>query len=183
MVKLFHRKMQKSHSKNASSADYQQERPGIENWIVGFTDGEGCFSVSLIKNKTTTIGWQVFPEFVITQGERSVSALQIFQGYFKCGKIFVNKRHDNHTENLYRFCVRSVKDLHEKIIPFFEEHPLKTAKQKDFQIFSEIIEMMVKGKHLSLVGMKEIALKIEKMNRKKPSRFLESSETIRQTLK
>ena len=55
-------------SKNVSSADNQQERLKIENWILGFTDGEGCFSVSLLKNKTSKLDWQVFPEFVITQG-------------------------------------------------------------------------------------------------------------------
>ena len=46
-------------SENASSADNQQERPNIEGWIVGFTDGEGCFSVSIVKNKSMTLGWQV----------------------------------------------------------------------------------------------------------------------------
>src|SRR6059058_6284304 len=33
-------------------------------WIVGFVDGEGCFSVTIQKTTTAT-GWQVFPEFVV----------------------------------------------------------------------------------------------------------------------
>ena len=40
--------------------------------------------------------------------------------------------------------------------------------------------MMLKKEHLSIKGMKKIAKKIELMNRKKQSRFLESSETTRQ---
>ncbi len=156
-----------------------QERSENDQWIVGFTDGEGCFSVSIFKNKTTKLGWQVFPEFVITQGEKSLSALKIFEKHFGCGKIFKNKRYDNHHEHLYRYCVRTQDDLVSKIIPFFEKHHLKTAKQKDFELFAEIGSMMRAKDHLSMKGLAKIAKVIEKMNRKKASNFLKSSEAIR----
>src|SRR3989344_6509065 len=157
----------------------QQERRKIEQWIVGFTDGEGCFSVSFIRNATTKFGWQIFPEFVITQGEKSLSALKIFEKYFNCGKIFINKRYDNHNEHLYRFCVRSQTDLSKVIIPFFRKNKLRTAKQKDFLIFAKIISEMNKKQHYSQKGMKKIACLVENMNRKKKSRFFESSDTKR----
>jgi hypothetical protein len=157
----------------------QQERLRIEGWIVGFTDGEGCFSVSIFRNNTSKFGWQVFPEFVITQGKKSLSALELFETFFGCGKVFVNKRYDNHHEHLYRYCVRSVTDLRAKIIPFFRKNPLKTAKQRDFEFFVEVVEMLHKKEHLTEFGLKKIARKIEMMNRKKASKFLESSETKR----
>ena len=166
-------------SKKAASADNQQERVKMIGWIVGYVDGEGCFSVSLFRNKTTKFGWQVFPEFVVTQGEKSKKSLEILIKFFKCGKVFVNKRYDNHNENLYRYCVRSKKDLIETIIPFFEKNQLKTAKKEDFKIFAKIIETMNKNEHSKLKGMKKIAKMIEKMNHKKSSKFLESSETKR----
>src|SRR3989344_1804383 len=100
----------------------QQERLRI-------TDGEGCFSISMFRNSTTKFGWQVFPEFVITQGEKSLPALKLFQTFFRCGNVFVNKRYDNHHEHLYRYCVRSLVDLHSIVIPFFKKHSLRTAKQ------------------------------------------------------
>ena len=157
----------------------QQERLGIEEWIVGFTDGEGCFSVSIFRNVTTKLGWQVFPEFVVTQGEKSLSALEIFLRYFGCGKIFVNTRYDNHNEHLYRYCVRSLKELNEAIVPFFQKHQLRTAKGKDFRLFVGIIEMMKGKKHLTPQGIRSIARKIELMNRQVPSQFLKSSVTRR----
>jgi len=157
----------------------QQERLRIEGWIVGFTDGEGCFSVSIFRNATTKAGWQVFPEFVITQGMKSLSALKLLESFFGCGRVFVNKRYDNHHEHIYRYCVRSVEDLHGKIIPFFRKHPLQTAKQNDFELFVQIIELLIKKEHLKESGMKKIAQMIQKMNRKVPSQFLESSETKR----
>ena len=170
MVQLFH--MELIHSNNVSSADNQQERLKIESWIVGFTDGEGCFSVIILKNKTSKNGWQVLPEFVITQGKKSLPALEICKQYFKCGKIFVNTR----------YCVRSIFELHQRIIPFFKEHQLRTHKRNDFEIFSKIVDSMSNRKHLTEEGFIEIAELIQTMNRKKRSRFLESSETKRQTL-
>jgi hypothetical protein len=97
-------------SNNASSADNQQERLKMSNWILGFVDGEGCFSVSIFKNRTSKSGFQVMPEFVVTQGQKSLSVLQEIKDFFQCGSIFVNRRHDNHKENIYRFCVRSLTD-------------------------------------------------------------------------
>lgn len=159
--------------------DNQQERLKTIGWIVGYVDGEGCFSVSMIRNKKTRYGWQVFPEFVVTQGERSLDSLNLIQNFFGCGRVSVNRRHDNHRENLYRYCIRSIKDLNEKVIPFFKENKLKTEKKKDFEIFARIIRLMLKQEHFEFKGLEKIASLIEKMNRKKPSRFLESSETIR----
>lgn len=167
-------------SEKTFSADNQQERPEIIGWIVGFTDGEGCFSVSIIKNSTTKAGWQVFPEFVITQGEKSINALKYIQKYFSCGNIYVNTRKDNHKENLYRYCVRSVSDLTKYIIPFFQKHKLQTAKKFDFEKFVTIVEMFHEKEHLTESGMIKIAKIIEQMNRKVPARFLESSEIKRQ---
>ncbi len=166
-------------SKKGINADDQQERLKIIGWIVGYVDGEGCFSVSLFRNKTTKFGWQVFPEFVVTQGEKSKKSLEILRKFFKCGKIYVNKRWDNHNENIYRYCVRAKKDLTEIIIPFFKENQLKTIKREDFIIFSKIVRMMNQNLHAKFMGIKKIAKLIEKMNHKKSSLFLESSETKR----
>ena len=135
-------------SEKVISTNNQQERLKFAYWIVGFTDGEGTFSVSKIKNSTTKSGYQIFPEFVITQGAKSLRALERIKTFLRCGKVYINKRYDNHHENIFRYCVRSRKDLTEKIIPFFKEYRLKTAKLKDFQKFCRIIEAMNQGKHL-----------------------------------
>ena len=157
----------------------QQERSDIASWIVGFTDGEGCFSVSMFQNKTTKFGWQVFPEFVITQGMKSLPALEVFRQYFQCGKIYINKRYDNHHEHLYRYCVRMIEDLSARVIPFFRTHNLYTAKQDDFEIFAEIVQMLLTKTHHTQDGLRFIATRIQAMNRKKPSVYLKSLETKR----
>jgi len=165
-------------SKNQRGADNQQEK--TIGWIVGFVDGEGTFAVSINRNPTTRSGWQIFPEFVITQGEKSLAALQEIQAFFECGKLYVNRRYDNHKENLFRYCVRSLKDLRTKIIPFFQTHALRTAKKEDFMKFVQILALMEQEAHLTRDGEEKIARTIQTMNRKQPSRYLLSSETIRQ---
>jgi len=178
-LSILHYSPLKKGSKNMLGADNQQERLKTVGWIVGFVDGEGCFSVT-IQKATTATGWQVFPEFVVTQGERSLQALHDLKEFFECGKVFINRRYDNHREHLYRFCVRSIADLKEKIVPFFQENQLRTAKRDDFQKFTRVLELIGERKHLNSDGIMEIAGIAETMNRKKPSRFLESSETTRQ---
>ncbi len=122
------------HSENDTSRDNQQERLDPW-WIVGFVDGEGCFSVSKFKNKTCKTGYQTLFEFVITQGERSKEALEAIKDYFDCGNIYINRRYDNHNYNLLRYCVRKQSDLKEIIVPFFRKHKLKTTKQQQFENF------------------------------------------------
>jgi len=170
-------------SDNVSSADNQQERLRLEGWINGFVDGEGCFTISIIRNRsvTTRESWQVFPEFVVSQGEKSRTALEKIKKFFKCGYINLNTRRDNHHEQMLKYCVRAINDLNLKIIPFFEQNKLKTYKQKDFQVFRRIIKMMISKKHLSEKGLNRIRSLLQTMNRRKYKSVLESSETIRRT--
>src|SRR5262249_4181460 len=158
----------------------QQERLKTVGWVVGFVDGEGCFPVSIQRCRVVKLGWQVFPEFVVTQGAKSQSALQILQQFFGCGHIFINRRRDNHKEPLYRYCVRSAQDLRKVIVPFFRDNPLRTAKRESFEVFVEVLEMMDQGLHLTVDGLMQIARQAQRINRQKKPLFLESSETVRQ---
>ena len=164
---------------NVSSAVNQQERLKIVGWIVGFVDGEGCFCVSINRNPTSKTGWQVFPEFIVTQGAKSKDVLHLFKQFFDCGQVYINKRFDNHNEDLYRYCVRSITDLREKIIPFFKRYKLKTQKAENFEIFCQVMELIEEREHLKTSGLVKIAKLVMKMNRKVKPKFLESSETIR----
>ena len=152
-----------------TSADNQQERLKFIGWIVGFVDGEGCFTISFFKHPKLQLRlkYEVFPEFVITQGMKSKQALKKIQKFLGCGKIYLNKRHDNHHEHLLKYVVRNREDLLTKIIPFFEQNPLQSAKKKDFQIFAKIVRMMWKRKHLTKQGLEKIRLMVRKMNTRK----------------
>jgi len=166
-------------SDNPSGAGNQQERPGIEQWVVGFVDGEGCFSIAVVRNSGCLLGWQVQHEFSVTQAASSRSALEVLRTVFRCGHIIENHRTDNHRETLLRFSVKRRSDLVNTVIPFFEEYPLRTAKQLDFERFAQTIALMGDGPHLTEDGLRRIAALTEQMNRRQRSRYLESSEAIR----
>ena len=167
-------------SENPISADNQQERPDLEQWVVGFVDGEGCFSISVVRNPTCQLGWQVQHEFSVTQGASSRAALEELIDLFGCGSIIENRRTDDHRENILRFSVKRRQDLTDVIVPFFRMHPLRTAKRSDFERFDIVLQMMKDGQHLTPSGLRSIAALTELMNRRRRSRYLESSEAIRQ---
>jgi hypothetical protein len=167
-------------SENVTGAENQQERPGFEQWIVGFVDGEGCFSCPIQRNEQMTLGWQCQPRFAVVQGQRSVHVLESLKDYFGCGKIYRNRRHDNHREDLWVFNVWNRKDLSEIIVPFFDANPLRTAKLEDYLKFRQVLKMMDLRMHLTDDGLRRIAVIQQTMNHRKRSRFLESSEAIRQ---
>ena len=87
------------------------------------------------------------------------------------------------TTIVIRSCASSVKRRRELtlvVVPFFEQHPLITAKRADFVAFASVLRMMEEGAHLTEEGLRRIAAVTEQMNRRGWSRFLESSEAIRQ---
>jgi len=157
-----------------TGAENQQERLiEFRGWVIGFVDGEGCFSVSFVRQhnragrKGYRVGYQVSPQFVVSQGESSIRVLEELKEFFGCGRLFANRRHDNHRENMAQFIVGRRDDLVERIIPFFRQYPLRTAKQGDFETFAACVELMQRGRHLTPSGLIEIAELTETMNPEK----------------
>ena len=117
-------------------------------------------------------GYQVVHRFVVTQGVGSLSSLETLKELFGVGRLYVNRRHDNHREHLAQYIVSRRDELLETVIPFFEAHPLLTSKRKDFERFRRCMVLIAGGKHLSRGGLIQIAEIAEEMNHRKPRREL-----------
>jgi hypothetical protein len=160
-------------SDNPPSAENQQERLIRIGWIVGFVDGEGCFSIHLVRQaggatrKGYRSGYQVSHTFAVVQGARSLETLQSLREFFGVGTLYINRRRDNHKEDLYRYSVSRRDDLLTVIIPFFRQNPLQTAKRADFERFAYCVEKMSGGHHLTREGLIEIVEVAQTMNHKK----------------
>ena len=154
-------------------AENQQERLITVGWIVGFVDGEGCFSVSLVRQPDRSgrrgyrTGWQVTPRFAVTQGERSREALEALAVFFGVGRIYANRRWDNHRDNLLRYDVSRLDQLSEVIVPFFRAHPLRTAKRFDFEQFSSCLQLIATGEHNEPAGLVKVLQLMQTMNHRK----------------
>ena len=127
-------------------------------WIVGFVDGEGCFHVGINKNSEMKAGYQILPEFTIVQHERDVQLLHALKSYFGCGVV-----RKNHGDRM-AFRIRSIDNLLEIIIPFFEKHILRTKKNLDFLKFRNVLLMMKNSEHLTVDGVEKIRHIQQQMN-------------------
>ena len=154
-------------------ADNQQERLD-NNWIVGFTDGEGCFHVAINRQPKMTSGWQVLPEFRIVQHKRDLDVLKQIQKHLDLGHVV-----RNHGDR-FELRIRGLKNL-QNLISFFKRYPLQTIKKQSFEKFAEVISMIERKEHLSKEGLDKIAHISSNMNRKVKPVYLESSETLCQT--
>lgn len=160
----------------------------LNHYLVGFSDAEGCFSISTKKQKGTRFGWVLDPLFQVTQHKNSREVLELFKKELHCGRIIEKPGQ----KNILLFIVDNRRQLKEKIIPFFEKYKL-IAKQKDFEIFKEIVNALERKDHSDKRKFMHMVEKVFKMNlegkqrRYKLNQIIDeikkagSSETIRQT--
>ena len=134
-------------SDNPIGADNQQETrlaaldPG---WVAGFTDGEGCFSVSIHQNALAlpTGGWHVQPTFQVSQHEDHRDVLLALRDFFECGKV----RSKGSRSRVDVFVVHATIQLVERMIPFFERNELR-VKRDDFEKFADIVRSIRAREH------------------------------------
>jgi len=177
-------------SDNPYGADNQQETAGdlaLELdplWVVGFVDGEGCFSVSVHRNPNarSTGGWQLHPAFQVYQHERHRVVLEALVGVFGCGRL----RPKGPSSSVLTYAVDSLAQIEAKVLPFFERHQL-VVKGEDFNRFAEIVRSMRRREHLTMAGFERLVRLAYTMNvqGKQRARSIEqilagSSETARQ---
>lgn len=123
----------------------------VNEYISGYVDGEGCFSISFSRRNKMLVGWETKPSFSVSQNQERAEVLYTIQKKFGCGFI----RRDFSDKTL-KYEVRSLDDLIKKIIPHFITNPLLSSKQNDFLKFRKICLMMNQEKHKQSKGLKEI---------------------------
>ena len=100
------------------------------SFITGFVDGEGCFTLIIVKRSRVKVGWEVQLFFQIILHNKDKWLLEQIQSYFAVGRI--NKCG---TQSI-RYRVSSIEDLI-KIIDHFEKFPLiSSAAEKNVLIMT-----------------------------------------------
>ena len=127
------------------------------NWLAGFTGGEGCFSINILKDRTKH-GEAVHLDFRLTQHERDKILMKSFIKYLNCGTV--NKNRD-----VCVFRVTKFDDIINKIIPFFKKHPIYGVKALDFADWCQVAYMIQDKKHLTPEGLEKIKQIKAGMNR------------------
>lgn len=136
-------------------------------YIIGLTDGEGCFHVNISKSSIHRAGYTVQLHFHIKMQEIDKPLLEKVKNTLNCGAVYFQKEvRPNHCQ-CYRYTVCSHRDILGIIIPFFQLHPLQSvSKQRSFRLFCEIANLVRKGEHLLVGGVEEIRILKSRMNKK-----------------
>lgn len=116
------------------------------DYITGFVDGEGCFSLSIFKDSRRITGWQVKPIFSISLHNKDIKLLEAIQRTLNVGKIY------KHGTDSMQYRVSSLRNL-QVIIQHFDKYPLITQKQADYLLFKEAVNLIINKEHLSLTGL------------------------------
>lgn len=83
--------------------------------------------------------------------------------YLDCGRVYKKKSKIYNTE-FFEYRVENFKDIHNKIIPFFEKYPIQGKKLLDFQDFCKVAELMKEKAHITNEGLNEIRKIKARMN-------------------
>lgn len=158
----YHRDMRRTHNTPTLG------KRNVAEYISGFVDGEGCFSVSFTKRSRFLVGWETKPSFSVSQNKDRAQQLFIIQKYFGCGFM-----RDGKTDCTIKYEVRRLDDLLEKVIPHFERYPLFSAKQKDIVALKRVCLIMKKNGHTSPKGLRKILPIAFKMNGSGKRRYAE----------
>jgi hypothetical protein len=117
--------------------------------VTGFSDGESCFIISILKSGTKT-GFAVSAGFQISLHQKDRTLLEMIKAYFNgVGSI------TNHGKDSIKYRVTSLKDLM-VIIDHFDKYPLITQKWADYTLFKQAFELINNKEHLTTEGLQKI---------------------------
>jgi hypothetical protein len=110
-----------------------------DHWFVGFTDAEGCFSLSLLSN---SIGYRL--RFIISQNwEVNKSVLLHISYIFGVGTVSHHSALNN-----WELIVNGVKNT-SHILPYFDTHVLYSKKKESYYLWKQLRIQLINGDHLN----------------------------------
>ncbi len=148
------------------------------DYIVGLTDGEGCFYVLVRPPYNRKGGAMVQLRFFIKVQEEDKEMLEKVRDALGCGSVyFQHETRANHVQ-CYRYTVGSHRDIFGKIIPFFQTYSLQSvSKAKNFKIFCDVANLVKRGAHHNKEGVEQVQRLKSQMNHR--TRVVREIRTLR----
>ena len=148
------------------------------DYIVGLTDGEGCFYCLVKPPFNKNGGGIVQLSFLIKVQAEDKEILDKVKNSLGCGAVYFQRETRPNHAQCYRYTVNSHRDILENIIPFFRAHPLQgKTKKKNFEIFCKVAKAVKDGKHHTGPGIRLIKNLKQQMNSR--TRVVRESRTLR----
>jgi len=136
---------------NFSTHTQELIHPGV--WS-GLIDGEGSFSIIIVKDKTRKLGWRAELKFQIGLHSKDLNVLYLLQEYLGgIGSIYLVK--NGEVVNYYIDSIggRSAlnKLISQELAP--EKYPLLTQKAADLLLFKKAVQLVNNKAHLTVEGL------------------------------
>ena len=133
--------------------------PDLTNsWLAGFTDGEGCFTVSILSN---SVAFRF--RFILTQkGEINIPILNHLVTLFKGGRV-----EPHSVKNVYEYRINGLKAC-SNVFSYFDEFNLNSKKAVSYALWKQLYTRLKNKEHLDpelRVVLKEKASIINKSNK------------------
>lgn len=125
------------------------------HYIVGFVDGEGCFSITVNKNGNRLPEVRLIFEIELREDDEPI--LREIQKTLNCGNIYHLEyaRYAKWRPHV-KLKVSNFTDISTKIIPFFKRYPLQAKKRLQFEQFCQVAELIKQKRHLTPEGIEQI---------------------------
>ena len=125
-------------------------------WLLGFTEAEGCFTISLLNN---SLAYRT--RFILSQkGDINVPILSSLIQLFSSGTIEAHSKKDN-----YSFIISGISNI-QNIYSYFDKFPFLGIKGDSYLAFKNLNSRIINKEHLDLSIRKELVFLSHNINRK-----------------
>lgn len=137
------------HSKSINKFKYNENNNNFHQWLVGFTDGDGSFSIIRVAEGK----WTLFLK--LTQSTYNLRILYFIKNQLKVGSVHIDANC-----NKGDFRIRNRKHIGSIIFPIFDKYPLLTSKYYSYQKFKKAYEIL-ENSNLSTKDKDNLLLKLQ----------------------
>lgn len=116
-------------------------------WLSGFTQGDGCFHISVVKSKTHSTGYSIRLEYSIKQND--VTPLKLIYQHLNKGNL------SQYKTGIWCYKSTGYATAYD-LITYFDKYPVFTDKYKSYLKFRKVYIMVTKGLHLEDEGVAKI---------------------------
>lgn len=143
-----HQRLNEEHFNNNNLINFEQ-------WLVGFTDGDGCFHIAkqIVKGK---IKWNL--SFKLTQAAYNLRILNYVKKQLSVGSITQDGKK-------MQYFIRDRKIIETVLIPIFDKYPLLTTKYFYYIQFKKALSVL----NNSEFSKEEKDIELEKIKASKPN--------------
>lgn len=118
-------------------------------WLLGFIEGSGCFSI-IIRKSNNHVGYQTIADFTLKLPRSQKPLLENIKAVLGIGKIY---------ENNDEAILKSTKQEDaQRLVEFFQKKQfVSEGKRREFGVWKQCVEKMNAGTHLTKEGVLQIA--------------------------